>query len=491
MLIACVDVPVLPLQMLLWRSQEWVGLPVAVVDRDKPQGILLWVNEAARVSRVLPGMRYAAALSLEPRLRASVIPEAEIQSGVATLTQRLQHFSPVVEPSPDQPGVFWMDAEGILPLYPTHQDWAGRIRVALLGLGFQAKVVVGFSRFATYAAARAADDVVVFDRPEAEQTHAHGIRIDRLDFHPKLRATLRKLGIERLGQFLNLPAKGIRRRFGAEAYELYRLARGGTYQGLQAAVPSEPLVRDLILEHPDADLERLMVTIEGMLGELLSQLAETRRLLASLRMCLQLDDGEAADETLTPAVPTRDEVQLLCLIRLRLQGLQLSSGVTELRVEAQGIRNTDRQLDLFERPVRDLSTARRALARLRAEFGDEVVVRACPREGHMPEAQFSWERFEQLQAPRPCTARTSPLVRRYYPSAVPLALASCDAPTGWQIHPDDGPIEDLIGPHVVSGGWWLREVARAYYYALTRSGRWLWIYHDRRRQRWFMQGEVE
>ena len=89
MLIACVDVPVLPLQMLLWRCRDWVGLPVAVVDHDKSQGTLLWVNEVARASRVLPGMRYAVALSLEPRLRASVVSESEIRTGVAALTQSL------------------------------------------------------------------------------------------------------------------------------------------------------------------------------------------------------------------------------------------------------------------------------------------------------------------------------------------------------------------------------------------------------------------
>ena len=109
----------------------------------------------------------------------------------------------------------------------------------------------------------------------------------------------------------------------------------------------------------------------------------------------------------------------------------------------------------------------------------------------MPEAQFRWERFEQLQPPCPAAASAGLLVRRYYPSVVPLALPAHDAPTGWQIQPEDGPVERLAGPYVVSGGWWSREVARDYYYALTRSGRWLWIYRDRRRQRWFLQGEVE
>ena len=54
-----------------------------------------------------------------------------------------------------------------------------------------------------------------------------------------------------------------------------------------------------------------------------------------------------------------------------------------------------------------------------------------------------------------------------------------------------GPVEEVIGPHVVSGGWWIREISRDYYYVRTRSGRWLWIYNDRRRRRWFLQGEVE
>lgn len=492
MLIACVDVPVLPLQMLLWRCRDWVDLPVAVVDHDKSQGTLLWVNEVARASRVLPGMRYAVALSLEPRLRASVVSESEIRTGVAALTQSLQGFSPVVEPSLGQPGVFWIDAEGVLPLYSTHEDWGARIRLALLDLGFQAQVVVGFSRFATYAVARVAEDVLVFDRPDLEQEHACAVRIDSLDFDPKLCATLHKLGVENLGQFVDLPAKSIRRRFGTAAFEIHRLAsRQSVSEVLQAAPIPESFTRDLILERPDADLARLMMVMEEMLSGLLIQLSEAHRRLSSLRVCLWLDDGSELDESLTPAAPGNDAVSLLPLIRLRLQSLRLSSGVTEVHIEVQGVGNTDRQLDLFECSVRDLSAARRALARLRAEFGDDVVVRACLREGHMPAAQFRWERFEQLGAPEPQATEEGTLVRRYYPRAVPLALAPDGGPRGWQIHPDDGPIEDLVGPHALSGGWWLRKAVRDYYYALTRSGRWLWIYRDRCRNRWFMQGEVE
>ena len=55
----------------------------------------------------------------------------------------------------------------------------------------------------------------------------------------------------------------------------------------------------------------------------------------------------------------------------------------------------------------------------------------------------------------------------------------------------DGPVEEVIGPHFINGGWWMRELTRAYYYVRTRSGRWLWIYHDQKRRRWYLQGEVQ
>ena len=63
---ACIDLPAFPLQLLLRRHPEWREHPAAVVDADKPQGVILWVNEHARSMRIRPGMRYAAGLSLAP-----------------------------------------------------------------------------------------------------------------------------------------------------------------------------------------------------------------------------------------------------------------------------------------------------------------------------------------------------------------------------------------------------------------------------------------
>jgi hypothetical protein len=85
--LACVDLPELPLQLLLRRHPEWTGAPVAVVAEDRPQAFILWVNESARRSGVLPGQRFAQGLALETGLRCGTVSRAEVyRHGSATMS---------------------------------------------------------------------------------------------------------------------------------------------------------------------------------------------------------------------------------------------------------------------------------------------------------------------------------------------------------------------------------------------------------------------
>jgi protein ImuB len=77
-------------------------------------------------------------------------------------------------------------------------------------------------------------------------------------------------------------------------------------------------------------------------------------------------------------------------------------------------------------------------------------------------------------------------VRRIFAKPVPLHL-----PPGSTLH----------GPYIISGGWWGRDLSacehaqagthRDYYFAETRSGELLWVYHDQNRRYWFIHGTVE
>jgi len=104
--LACVSLPAFPLQLLLRRHPEWAVYPAVVVAEDRPQGRILWISEKARRAGVLPGLSYAEALSLAANLRAGVVPATEVEAEVAALTERLRRFTPDIEPSSEEPGIF-------------------------------------------------------------------------------------------------------------------------------------------------------------------------------------------------------------------------------------------------------------------------------------------------------------------------------------------------------------------------------------------------
>src|SRR4029077_18258405 len=195
--------------------------------------------------------------------------------------------------------------------------------------------------------------------------------------------------------------------------------------------------------------------------------------------------------------PTLDPGQILDLARLRLESMQFAAGVIEIELEAESCGATVEQICLFERlvlspsamlrinsdegPARDLDAANRGLARLRAEFGDDAVVQAKLKNGHLPEARFAWEPLSRVKLPEPKLETPTTLVRRVL--ARPISLPGGPRHThedGWLILGHKyGSAHTRSGPHLFSGGWWNKEIQPDYYFAETRRGATARVYYDR------------
>ncbi len=512
MRVACVDLPALSLQLLWRRQPSWRALPTVVVDEDRPQGKVLVASEAARAQRVLPGQRYASALALAPGLRAAVVPPEELAAAQDEIARRLHALSPEVTRDELGAGTFWLGGAGMAGLYPSATAWGQAVVAVLTTLGLGGVVVVGFSRFATCAVARArghglaveraATVVHVFARDLDERTTAREVPLDRLDVDPALRDALARLGVSTLGQLVRLPGGGVLERFGAAAHRLYRLAAGEGWDPLAPEPPPEAPDERVELDEPELDAERLGFAIKAALDRLLVRLADQRRALVALYLELDLrvygrsssGSHERRVDCIKPAAPTLDSRALLGLVRLRLEHQPPEAGVVAVRVWADDVAATGEQLALFAaRPRRDLRAADTALARLRAELGDDAVVRAVIRPGHLPEARFGWERLDAVIAPRPRVDRPRLLVRRVL--ARPLLLPPQPPSVrddGWVLSGlAHGAVTRIVGPYVLSGGWWSGELHREYHFAETRRGDCLWLYYDRARRRWFQHGAVE
>ncbi|RMG19532.1 MAG: hypothetical protein D6729_05005 [Deltaproteobacteria bacterium] len=200
---------------------------------------------------------------------------------------------------------------------------------------------------------------------------------------------------------------------------------------------------------------------------------------------------------LRPAEPTLDVGQVLSLVRIKLEASPLPGPVRRAELIAEAVSAKRGQLGLFFRGRRrDLREAGRALARLRAEVGEGSVVRAELRDAHLPEARFEWKPIAEVRRPRPGRVEGDrPLVRRmgrgFQLQEAPEGEREAGLGGGVCIDPALGAIDQMWGPFTVSGGWWATEVHREYYYAETKRGDLLWLYYDRARRRWILQGKVE
>ncbi len=489
--LACADLPAFPLQILLSRETSWRGLPAAVVEEDRAQGRILWVNERARRAGVLPGHRYARALSLASELRAGVVPREEIGESSRRIADALRRLTPDVEPYANDAGAFFLSGAGLSGLFRSASAWGRSIRAALRDEGFESAVVVGFTRFGAYAVAKRGERLVTFEDLDAERRAAREVPLDRLGLAPELRDFLAKLGVRTVGDYLALPPEGLLLRFGDEAAKLHEIASGTLWDPLRPEAPVMPVEERIVLDdHPEGDSARLVFVIKGALVRLLAELAARGQALAALYVGLELERVErradatranvvnSQEELIRPAEPTLDAGVLLRLLHLRLESSPPSAAVREVRLRVAAVPARAEQLDLFRHMQRrDLRAAAEAIAQLRADLGNDAVQKAVLRDGHLPEAQFGWEPLDSVPSPKPRPSGERSLVRRLHTKPLPLSVA----PRGEVAH----------GPYVVSGGWWRAEVTRQYVFVETERGACLWLYYDERRGRWFLQGLVE
>ena len=299
---ACIDLPAFPLQLLLRREPLWTELPAAVVEQDKPQARILWLNEHARRSGILPGMRYAAGLALASDLCAGVVCDKEIKKGVALVAARLRNFSPDVEPARTQPSVFWLGASGLDMLYPSLTAWATRVRADLAKEELHCNLVGGFSRFGTYACTRLLRGVHVLQSPQEESSRVRCVPLNRLRIDPGARDSLHDLGVKTLGDLLQLPPAGLCERYGKDVYQLYRSARGDGDLPIQPVEAVEPLREEFVLDDGERNVTRLLFLIKRLLDPLLERLAEQRQALCALTIERKLERGAGRVERLAPAV---------------------------------------------------------------------------------------------------------------------------------------------------------------------------------------------
>jgi len=490
--VGCVLLPMLSLQILLRKKPHWQNMPVAVVDDEGPHGRITHLNVLASKNRLRIGMRQTVARDLLPNLHAAVVTSEETSEVSRELISCLQTFSPRVE-AIEHTGAFHLDPEGLRRLYGGHHNWATSIHRYLLARHWRNSVTIGFHRHRALAVAMKHGGVTVLESVDQERRQSNETPLREFDLPGELCESLGALGIETLGDFLAVPAGELHSRFGHKASALHDSFADDMQLPIQPHGFDEPARISFQVDPPDEDQTRLLFAIKGALHSLLHQVRARGESLQSLDLSLHLERAPLHQEHIIPASPTSDLMLLLELIRLRLGEVCLRGPVEEVELLANTVRAHAEQVALpGHQPRRNMSAAHRALARIRAAYGEHSVTKARVHEAHLPEASFRWEPIQHARASEQDEVPSVfSMVRRVYARPKPLPPRSPKEPEAGPALARNQSIEHMYGPYRVSGGWWKRLVERDYYYAETDHGDLLWLFYDRPRKRWFLHGVLD
>ena len=380
--ISCLWVQELSLVAALRIEPQLCAQPFAVVQAGAELGGRAHVlGRTPLAAGVEPGQTLAEARALCPGLVVRQA-SAERERAAAQAAREAAHcVSPRLEEA--APGLVYADAEGLESLFGDDRAVARELVAAAERLGLRAAVGLSSSKAVARLAARAAAADLALEAtphgagggafrvvsPEEQREFLAALPLHALDLPDELQISLRRFGLQTLGEVALLPPGPLAARLGPEAALLSRLARGEDATALQARAEPERFEEGEELDWDASSVTPLLFVWKGLLDRLAQRLAARGLMARELYLQLRLADGSWDERALDLAAPTREAPALLQLLRLSVESQPPPAGVRAVRLSAVPTREVLEQMPLFGRRSASPTQLAAAVARLSALVG--------------------------------------------------------------------------------------------------------------------------
>lgn len=476
-----------------------------MVGREGQRRIVKRCCERALRAGVRPGLPVSEAQALlrEDARLEEWAPDRE-KNALRALALWAHRFSPLV--TTEEPDRLLIDISGSQRLFGSDAALADRVIRAAGAIGLRARAGVA----STFACARAAllsapEEARLVVVPDGQERQAlRDLPLSALELEAPCLEALRELGIERIGQLMELPRSALPARFGEAPLRRLGEALGEVMETIEPLRPVASPEVERLFEGPATQWEAIELASRELLERLCRLLRERESGLRLATLTLERVDAPPVEITISLSAPSRNARHLWSLLRPRLERANMGDGVERLALCAPRIaRMRHEQAGAWREE--DRAGAREA-DRAFGELIDTLVNRLGPQRtlliesvsSHMPERAFAL-RAATEGAPRP---PDSPAPPETLPGDRPFVLLEKPEPIAVMALTPDGPVltmrwrgEDrrivaTIGPERLGPEWWrsMRAVTRDYFKAQDEHGRWLWLCRALDTGAWFVHG---
>ena len=307
----------------------------------------------------------------------------------------------------------------------------------------------------------------------------------------RMMSALRKLGIETLGEFVQLPHASITKNFGKEgllALRRFLHAHQVIWNRFQV---SEKVIDHIDVESHEAlyDYEQISFLLKRILDRILLRTRGLGKLISKMKLKLHLDtysDRQESDREwcLEFSFPHRSARAFLEMIRDRVgadfQNRPLAAPVLRVELEVlEMVKGNSSQSQLFSQQEEEQESVDLLIERMMDKLGDGKVFYAAPAECFIPER--SWQKTMRPQKTSERVFRSRPL--KLFLNPEPIRKLD----QYFFLREHRWLILKLVGPERITGDWWIGDQARDYYEAHTENEI-LWVYGDPLHHEMFLHG---
>ena len=321
--------------------------------------------------------------------------------------------------------------------------------------------------------------------------------VSALRIEPDLTATLRRVGIESIGQLAQLPRSTLPARFGAILLRRLDQALGRLPEPLKWLPHRAPVRAAITFEAAIDSLDTIRHALHDLILQIVPVLERRGSGARQLRAIFRSERADSVVKSIVLSRPSREAKHLVRLLGLATENLKTRQGIIAIelavpvieRLVLEQTQYVEDESDIAERDLAHL------LETLKARLGDDGIQQIEPVESHLPERAY-----------RCVEARAG--VLRLSPSPVlpprPLALLQRPLEIGVIVTPSEdrhgrpvsftheGDVHRLrfaVGPERIGSVWWDgHNKTRDYFDVEDDVGERFWIFRVLETFKWYLHG---
>ncbi|AGH51526.1 MAG: DNA polymerase Y family protein [Sphingobium sp.] len=474
--------------------------PLALVGREGRKRLILAFNAAARAEGIMPGMAVAKAQALVAGLDVRDADPAGDEAALERLAiWALRRYSPIV--AADPPDGLRLDMAGASHLLGGEEGFVADLAKRLADTGIAARIAIAPTYGAAHGLARFSRSPLIIVEPGDLDAQLAPLPIAALRLDAATVDSLRRLGVDTVGELAAMPRAPLTLRFGPEVGRRLDQAYGRTGEPFEL-VEAPELIR---VRRAFAEPIGAPETLARYTGKLVVQLCEEleREGLGARRLDLLFTRVDNRIEAIRAgtAKPLRDVKRMTRLLCDKIETIAPGFGIELMTLTASIAEPLDYRstaTSLIDPATPDLSDLVDTLAN-RVAHGR--LYRCAPTQSEVPERSVA--RIEPLAAP----------IGVSWPNDWPRPSRLLDPPApveAMALLPDHPPasftwggvrrrVKRADGPERIFGEWWVRDgelsVVRDYFQVEDEAGERFWLFRrgdgedpNTGDHRWYLHG---